>query len=70
KRFLTSEAATRRRLATALSARTIKITPDILSGLLFLLLFLFVLVTGLGCLGDIECPQSFATVQPAAGKEY
>ena len=45
-------------------------TPDILAGLLFLLLFLFILVTGLGCVGDIECPQYFNHEKPAPGKDY
>ncbi|CAN0542966.1 unnamed protein product, partial [Ectocarpus sp. 12 AP-2014] len=48
----------------------IKITPDILAGLLTLLLFLFILVTGLGCVGDIECPKSFSSEDPAKGREY
>lgn len=59
-----------RRLQTATSARTIKVTPDILSGLLVLLLFIVILVTGLSCLGDIECPHAFASANPAKGREY
>lgn len=45
-------------------------TPDILAGLLTLFLFLFIMVTGLGCVGDIECPQSFSSEEPAKGREY
>eukprot|EP00904_Undaria_pinnatifida_P007507 jgi/Undpi1/3887/HiC_scaffold_16.g07255.m1 len=70
RRSLAQEAAAHRRLQTAATSRTIKMTPDILSGLLFLLLFVFILVTGLGCVGDIECPQYFNHEKPAPGKDY
>ncbi|CAN0194499.1 unnamed protein product [Ascophyllum nodosum] len=71
RRSLAAEAATHRRLQTASTlSRTIKITPDILAGVLTMILFLFILYIGLSCVGDIECPQSFATVKPASGREY
>ncbi|CAM9096770.1 unnamed protein product [Laminaria digitata] len=70
RRSLAQEAAAHRRLQTEATSRTIKMTPDILAGLLFLLLFLFILVTGLGCVGDIECPQHFNHEKPAPGKDY
>lgn len=69
-RSLAQEAAAHRRLQTEATSRTIKMTPDILAGLLFLLLFLFILVTGLGCVGDIECPQHYNHEKPAPGKDY
>lgn len=67
---LAAEARVHRRLQTETTSRTIKITPDILAGLLTMLLFLFILVTGLGCVGDIECPQHFSKEEPAKGREY
>lgn len=71
RRSLAAEAATHRRLQTdSTVSRTIKITPDILAGVLTLILFLFILYMGLSCVGDIECPRSFATVKPASGREY
>ncbi|CBN76976.1 expressed unknown protein [Ectocarpus siliculosus] len=70
RRSLKAESRAHRRLATESLTRTIKITPDILAGLLTLLLFLFILVTGLGCVGDIECPKSFSSEDPAKGREY
>lgn len=72
-RSLAEESASRRRLQESTASATyreIKMTPDILSGLLVLLLFMVILFTGLGCVGDIECPQSFASVQPSKGREY
>lgn len=69
-RSLAQEAAAHRRLQTEATSRTIKMTPDILAGLLFLLLFVFILVTGMGCVGDIECPQYFNHEKPAPGKDY
>eukprot|EP00752_Nemacystus_decipiens_P009121 g8145.t1 len=70
RRSLAADARSHRRLQTETTSRTIKITPDILAGLLTLLLFLFIMVTGLGCVGDIECPQSFSKEDPAKGREY
>lgn len=67
---LAADARSHRRLQTETASRTIKMTPDILAGLLTLLLFLFIMVTGLGCVGDIECPQSFSKEEPAKGREY
>lgn len=69
-RALAADAAVHRRLQTEATYRTIKMTPDILSGLLTIFLFIFILVAGLGCVGDIECPKSFALVKPASGREY
>lgn len=53
-------------------SRQIRITPDILSGLLYLLLFLAILAVGLGCLGDISYPKTFILPEgaPAQGREY
>lgn len=67
---LAADARAHRRLQTETTSRTIKMTPDILAGLLTLLLFLFIMVTGLGCVGDIECPRSFSKEEPAKGREY
>ena len=67
---LAADARVHRRLSTETTSRTIKITPDILAGLLTMLLFLFIMVTGLGCVGDIECPQHFSKEEPAKGREY
>ncbi|CAM9310767.1 unnamed protein product [Hapterophycus canaliculatus] len=70
RRSLVAEARAHRRLQTETTSRTIKMTPDILAGLLTLFLFLFIVVTGFGCVGDIECPQSFSSEEPAKGREY
>lgn len=71
RRSLAAVRASARRLQTTeASYRTIKMTPDILSGVLVLLLFLFIISAGLGCIGAIECPQSFNSVKPAMGREY
>lgn len=60
----------RRRLSAGTGYRYILITPDILSGVLVMVLFVFILTVGFGCVGDIECPQHFPKVNPAKGKEY
>ncbi|CAN0207692.1 unnamed protein product, partial [Phaeothamnion confervicola] len=69
---LLHEARQRRRLesTTATTARTIQITPDILTGILFLLLFLFLLLSGFSCLNEIEYPKTFVHSGPPAGREY
>mmetsp|Transcript_40741 Transcript_40741/g.70217 ORF Transcript_40741/g.70217 Transcript_40741/m.70217 type:complete len:285 (-) Transcript_40741:284-1138(-) len=57
-----------RRLTTS-STRYIKITPDILSGLLLGALMVFTVILGLSCLNALQTPSSYAKVKPALGKE-
>jgi hypothetical protein len=48
----------------------IRNTPDILTGVLVGLLFVFVIVLGLGCLNSIQTPSQFAKVGPPSLKEW
>jgi len=45
-------------------------TPNILSGILFGFLFVFITITGMGCMNDIEGQTVFIDKMPYVGKEF
>ena len=47
----------------------VTMTPNILSGLLFALLFVVVVAVGLGCMNDIEGGTVFVQKKPDVGRE-
>jgi hypothetical protein len=72
RRRLIAEHIRSRRLQEITTIRSIKMTPCILAGLLFLFLFIFLLWIGLSCLGAISYPKEFIhpEQQPALGREF
>jgi hypothetical protein len=73
RRRLLAEGQYQRTLQSTDMARTIKMTPDILAGLLFFFLFLFIALTGLSCLNGIDSDlEAFVAEddKPASGREY
>jgi len=63
----------RRRLVLTpqlINTRYILMTPDILAGVLFGFLFIFIVLLGLTCLNSLQTPTTFAKVKPALGREF
>ena len=48
----------------------VKMTPNILAGVLFMFLFVFVVLTAFLCMNDIEGQTYFVKRMPVVGKEY
>jgi sugar-specific transcriptional regulator TrmB len=47
----------------------VAMTPNILSGLLFFFMFIFVAYTGISCMGDIQGGDTFTDKYPSLGRE-
>jgi len=47
----------------------VAMTPNIFSGLLFFFMFLFVIYTGISCMGDIQGGDTFTDKYPSLGRE-
>ena len=45
-------------------------TPDVLTGILIALLFVFTALLGLTCIGSIQTPSQFSSVGPPSMKEF
>mmetsp|Transcript_29153 Transcript_29153/g.38343 ORF Transcript_29153/g.38343 Transcript_29153/m.38343 type:complete len:285 (+) Transcript_29153:101-955(+) len=69
-RKLGSKVQNVQRRLTEVSTRYIRITPDILAGLLFGFMFIFIVILGLTCLSSLQTPEYFAKVKPALGREF
>uniref|UniRef100_A0A7S2WS17 V-type proton ATPase subunit S1/VOA1 transmembrane domain-containing protein n=1 Tax=Rhizochromulina marina TaxID=1034831 RepID=A0A7S2WS17_9STRA len=59
-----------RRLSSASSTQGVRMTPDILAGLLTGILLTVIALTGLCCLGSIQTPTKFSDVPPPSTREY
>lgn len=59
-----------RRLSSSSSTQGVRMTPDILAGLLTGILMTVIALTGLCCLGSIQTPTKFTDVPPPSTREY
>lgn len=60
----------RRRLDTTTTPDGVRMTPDILTGVLVGLLFIFTVWVGITCIGDIQTPSQYAHTGPPSLKEW
>lgn len=60
----------RRRLQTTTKLDGVRMTPDILTGVLVGLLFIFTVWVGIMCIGDIQTPSKYAHTGPPSLKEW
>ena len=64
-------AAPLRRLQSSSSKKDgVRMTPDVLTGILIALLFVFTALLGLTCIGSIQTPSQFSSVGPPSMKEF
>mmetsp|Transcript_16760 Transcript_16760/g.25188 ORF Transcript_16760/g.25188 Transcript_16760/m.25188 type:complete len:231 (-) Transcript_16760:215-907(-) len=56
--------------ATTITYDGVRMTPDIMSGVLVMILFLFTAILGLSCIGAIQTPSQFAKQGPPSLKEW